>query len=108
MISRIPALDQTFTSKCHESKGFTINNGPEETNKGSNSKKKYKYNKVKHDKINITPGKGNRVGVVVIQAQRIFILRTRSIHHILPKSRTLIMNTIGFLQKQQLKRISRN
>lgn len=29
MISRIQALHQTFSSKCHESKGFTIDNGPE-------------------------------------------------------------------------------
>lgn len=51
MSSGIPALDQTSSRKCHESKGLTINNGPEAKDEDSNDKKQEKDNKVKEKKI---------------------------------------------------------
>ena len=52
MSSGTPALDQTASSMCHESKGFTINNDPESKDKGSNNKKKEKDKKVIYNKVN--------------------------------------------------------
>ena len=50
MSSGIPALDQFPDSKCHKSKGLTINNSHEAKVKGSNSKTKENNNKVKDTK----------------------------------------------------------